>query len=214
MNAPDPIRAPQQKRSRETHERLLTATISVLNQFGLDGAVIPRIAETAKVSPASIYRRFANKDALLRAAILHALAQSNAANQRQLKTLLLRETLDATATRLMGMFFQQYRQHPQLMRAFARFLESDSDQAFVREALAIMAANLEVVAQVLLSHHEEIVHPDPKRALRIAMLTALTAIEAIAFKPTSLWQVLQPMSDDELGDELARGFVAYLKTSP
>lgn len=212
MKASRPSRAPQQQRSRETVARLLSATVRIIDEFGLEGAVIPRIAAAAKVSPASVYRRFADKDALLRAAFLHALRQSNEANQRHLAGLLLRDTLLETTKCLMILLFEQYRGHPQLVRALSRFVDANLDQEFIRDAQSIMAENLNDVLKILLAHRDEIAHPIPERALQIAILTALSAIEEFALEPTSLWHVLQPLSDEELANQLAHGCVAYLRT--
>src|SRR4051812_29090069 len=61
---------PQQARSRESLKRLMKATVEVLEQKGLAGATIPRIATRAGLSPGSVYRRFPDKDALLRGVML------------------------------------------------------------------------------------------------------------------------------------------------
>src|SRR5271165_2982790 len=58
--------APQQDRSRESLRRLLQAATEVLEEKGLEGATIPRIAARAGLSPGAVYRRFRDKDALLR----------------------------------------------------------------------------------------------------------------------------------------------------
>src|ERR1041385_8852367 len=58
--------AHQQTRSKETAVRLLQAAESVLEKHGVEGASVPEIARRAGVSPASIYRRFVDKDGLLR----------------------------------------------------------------------------------------------------------------------------------------------------
>src|SRR3954463_12347129 len=55
-----------QERSRQTAARLLQAAEAVLEKRGLKGASVPEIARRAGVSPASIYRRFVDKDGLLR----------------------------------------------------------------------------------------------------------------------------------------------------
>lgn len=211
MPTADTSLAPQQKRSRETVERLLSAAVQLLDEFGLEGAVIPRIALAAKVSPASVYRRFVDKDALLRAAFLHMLQQSREANQKGLAKLLLRSNLTDTTQRLMALSFAQYRQHPNLLRALSRFMDTDSDQEFIAEVRAIVTANLKTIIDILLAHRDEIAHPLPKRALQIAVITAWSAIEGIALEPTSLWHVVQPLTDKKLANELARGFVAYLR---
>src|SRR3954465_4640291 len=55
-----------QERSRLTAARLLEAAEVVLEKRGLKGASVPEIARRAGVSPASVYRRFVDKDGLLR----------------------------------------------------------------------------------------------------------------------------------------------------
>src|ERR1700758_2683310 len=99
MTATSPPPAPRQARSRATADRLLEATFALLSESGLEGAVIPRIAERAGVSAANIYRRFADKDALVRATILQALRASQAANEATLARMLVRATLAASARR-------------------------------------------------------------------------------------------------------------------
>ena len=58
---------PRQARSRETLRRLLDAAEAVMLTHGPEGATLPRIAKQARVSPATVYRRFLDKDALMRA---------------------------------------------------------------------------------------------------------------------------------------------------
>src|SRR5256885_10292037 len=65
--------APQQSRSRESLERLLRAATGVLREQGLEGATIPRIAARAGLSPGAVYRRFPDKDALLRKGVVATL---------------------------------------------------------------------------------------------------------------------------------------------
>jgi AcrR family transcriptional regulator len=67
---------PQQQRSRETLARLITATLATLEEHGLEGATIARIAGVAKIAPASVYRRFRDRNALYRLALLDMLEGS------------------------------------------------------------------------------------------------------------------------------------------
>lgn len=202
---------PQQSRSRETLQRLLNATARLLDQHGLDGALIPRIAELAKVAPASVYRRFADKDALLRATLLHVLRTSQEANHKNLPSLILGRTLEDTAARFVSLLFKQYREHPHLMRAVVRFLDTDTDAAFASEARSLLAQNVRSIAEIVLTHRSRIRHPDPERAVSIAILAAGSSIEVIALEPTSLWHTVLPSSDQEYAAEITASFVAYLR---
>ncbi len=206
MEEPKTLHPPLQRRSRETLESLLNATIRILDEDGLDAATIPRIAGLAGVAPASVYRRFVSKDALIRAALLSMLRRSRS----EMFVVAAGETLPDTALRLMRLLFQQYRQHPRLMRALSRYLDSDQDAGFAAEARAVVAANLALLVEPLLAHRGRIGHADPHEALRFALLQALTSIEAIALEPYSLWHIALDASDEELAGRFAEAFVAYL----
>ena len=58
---------PRQARSRETLRGGLDAAEAVMLKHGVEGTTLPRIARHARVAPATVYRRFRNKDALMRA---------------------------------------------------------------------------------------------------------------------------------------------------
>ncbi|MFC4526579.1 TetR family transcriptional regulator [Dyella halodurans] len=205
-------REPKQQRSRETLERLLRATIKVLDEEGLDGAVVPKIAAMAEVAPASIYRRFVDKDALLKAAFMHMLRISNKANRSRLKKALLRDTLEATAERLMALLHDQYRRFPTLFRALSRFMDGEADSEFGREARSHVAENVNLVVDVLMAFSSEIKHGSPRRSLQFAVLSAVSSMEVHTLEPASLWHAVLPLSHKELKAELARGFVAYLRS--
>lgn len=212
MNIEKSSREPRQERSRATVERLLNATIELLDQSGLEGAVIPRIAVAAGMAPANVYRRFADKNALLRAAFLHALTQGNQTSHQLLEAQLLGESLTATAKKLMNMLFEQYRQHPRFLRALSRFIDADSDQEFVHKARATIGANVDLVVNVLLAHRNEILHKLAEPALRFAVLQATCSIEAFELDPHSIWHVEPSISREELTDRLVHSFVACLTT--
>src|SRR3546814_19848731 len=121
-----PDRPPQQERSRRTHARLLEATLKTLAEHGLDGATIPRIARVADVSPATVYRRFVDKQALLRAACLHMLERSNRANREHLGEKLGQGPLARAARGLIGLMFMQNHQHTKLIQAMENLRSDDT----------------------------------------------------------------------------------------
>jgi AcrR family transcriptional regulator len=197
MKTDESTLAPRQDRSRATVERLLNATIQLLDEAGLEGAVIPRIAVAAGMAPANVYRRFADKNALLRAAFLHALVQGNEVNRHVLGKQLRGDTLAEAASNLVALLIDQYRQHPHFLRALSRFIEGDSDQAFVQQARALIGENVDLVVAVLLAHRNDIRHAAAEPALRFAVRNASCSIEAYALDPQSIWHVEPSISLDD-----------------
>lgn len=57
-------RVPAQRRSQELVDSILTATSIVVDQSGIDGATVDKIATKAGVSVGSIYQYFSNKTAI------------------------------------------------------------------------------------------------------------------------------------------------------
>ena len=71
MNGTDPTspsRAAQQERSHLTVRRILDATLALLERDGVEGVTTNHIAAEAGLSPASLYRFFPNKQAVIYAA--------------------------------------------------------------------------------------------------------------------------------------------------
>jgi AcrR family transcriptional regulator len=202
---------PQQERSRATADRLISATIQILDEHGLEGAVIPKIADKAGVAHGSVYRRFPDKHALLRAACLHVLQRSNQGNRTLLKAALLRPSLEETVGCFIGLLFLQYRSHPKLLQALEQFVTKDDNAHFTSEARRLLGANVDETASVFLTFQREIDHADPRLALRFAILNAATSIRTIVFEPGSLWHELFPDAEDALVIELVRTFISYLR---
>lgn len=204
---------PRQQRSRDTHARLMKAAVEVLNAHGLDGATIPRIAKVAGLSPASVYRRFRDKDALLRTVFLEIIQGSG----RQTRERVRREafadpTLDGIASELIRMLIRQHREYGGVLRALMRFAEHDEELRTL--GLAATAENFGVAVDMLAGFSGEIHHPEPRRAITFALLSVGTCIEARILEPMTLWNELYAASDDELCADLAEMLLAYLRYPP
>jgi AcrR family transcriptional regulator len=206
--------APQQERSRKTLHLLLQATVTILNKEGLEACTLPRVAAAAGVSPATVYRRFEDKDALLRAAFLNILQESNRHNKTVMKQVLLRPTLEETSERIIAAFLRQYRAHPRLLRALSQFMTKYADTEFTKETNRLISANLRLVVSVLLHHRDSIRHSNPQRAALFALLSALSTIEMAVLMPQSLWQTALPLSDKLFCAEVTRSLIAYLRSKP
>lgn len=205
--------APRQARSRATAERLLLATAQILEERGLDGALIPAIAAAAKVAPASVYRRFADKDDLLRSVFLWILHKGVHGNPESTREVLLRDTLTKTARRIVHFTFEQYRQYPGLTRALVRFLETDTDVRFVAEARGILSSNIEFVVDVLLEHRQEFASGIARKDVRFAVFNCGCSAYDYMLNPHSLWHdARSPFTEAELARVLTRNLIAFLAT--
>jgi AcrR family transcriptional regulator len=204
-------RPPQQARSIRTEERLLTATIGVIEAKGLAGATIPEIAAAAGVATGSIYRRFTDKEALIRAAFLRLLERSQEANRAALTPerfagMSLEEALHVVTRGLV----RQYRAHTSVLKALQQFLDNRSDAVFQERAVTLTAGNLQRLVEALLAHRGRIASPDPERAITFALLSAITVIEIHTLRAPALWRRMLDLDDAELAVEAARTMAAYL----
>ncbi len=204
-------RAPQQARSRQTMARLLTATLAVIEAKGLAGVTVPEIAATSGLSTGSVYRRFADKDDLIRTAFLQLLEASQEANQAHLPPdrfagISLDEALHALGRALVA----QYRGRTSLLKALDQFLELQTDEAFQARAMDLIEANMRRLVETLLPFRKEIAAADPDRAITFALLNAATLIEVHKLHTPLLWRRMLPLDDDALAVEAARTMAAYL----
>ena len=202
---------PQQARSRRMMERLLAATLRVIEEKGLAGVTIPEIAAAAGASTGSVYRRFTDKDALIRTAFVRLLEASQEANRAGLppdrfQGRDLDEALQAVARALVA----QYRGRAPLLKALDQFLEIQTDEAFRERAMGLIEANLRRLVEALLPFRARIAAEDPERAITFALLSATTVIEVNKLHAPLLWRRMMPLDDDALATEAAKAMAAYL----
>ena len=199
---------PQQQRSRETSARLIASTLKALEKYGLQGATIPRIAEMAGTAPASVYRRFRDRNALYRVALLDEMERlvladrpkdtSGAQTLEDLGHLIVKETL------------QQYRLRPGFMLALTRFVETDTDEEFRKRAMQSITSGYEHLAGLVVAHRARIQHTHPRKAALFALLTMATLIEVRERSEVSVWKELSRATDNQFIAEVTRNFLGYL----
>lgn len=207
-------RKPQQERSRRTEDALRTACVRVLERDGLEGCSVPRVAAEAKLAPATLYRRFVDKDALLRSVFLQVLETNQHDTREAAERTWLRPTLAETAERVVMGTLAQYRAHPKLLQALAQFTSRSPRREFAQEANRLIAANRKAAAGALLRHRDRIRHEDPERATLFAVLIMTSAVEACVLDPDSPWNTALPLSDKAMVAEHTRAMVAYLRRKP
>ena len=72
----EPVKEPARRpggRTARVRAQVMTATIDILLEEGLDGATVPAIAERSGVSHVSIYRKWKDRGSLIREALLAAI---------------------------------------------------------------------------------------------------------------------------------------------
>ena len=220
MNEPAaPLRPPRQDRSRRTLERLLDSTEALLEERPFEDISVDAIVRRAKTSVGAFYARFRDKDALLPA--LYARYDRWIGNEAQI----LRETrpwesvgssgssstpLANVVAWLVGEMITLFRERRHLMKAVvlhARIrpekIDKDTRERRTRE--------MAFLREALLSCRDEIGHPDPERAVDLAVFFAAAAIRDAVLFNDAPHAASTGLSDDEVEREIARQMLTYLQ---
>jgi len=202
-----------QARSRESLARLLKAAAEVLDKGGLEGATIPRIAARAGLSPGTVYRRFPDKDALLREVCLRLLEN----NYQGTKKLLASEqwknmSLVEMSRTVIAITLKGHHSHRGLLRAYLLFTLQHPDTAFIRRCEQLEWKTLQDVGELLLTRRSEIHHPAPESAVKLALLMVGIVALGIFILPQHAndYDRFLPDVEAQLQRELPRMFLRYL----
>ena len=203
-----------QARSRRTLGRLLRATVEVLDRHGLEGATIPRIAAKAGLTPGAVYRRFPDKQALLREAWLRVLRE-NARQSAELLTLQQWKVtpLAALVRHIVEVTLLGHARHRGLLRALMIYSLEHADTAFLRESAELQSAVFRTVTDVLLARRDEIGHPHPESAVPFALLMVGVAAKGVLTLPRDPKRLLRMVPDVEarIQRELPEMVLRYLQ---
>ena len=183
-------RLPKQERSRHTLHRLLSATEALLEHGGLEAATVPAIAKAAGLSVGVVYRRFPDKDMLLREVYGRFFESLTRPESGPAK---IQEVIAATAA--------TYRRKRGLVRALILYARTHPDPEFRDVARRLHRATLHRLKAMLLSRADEIRHPNPEAAIDFA-LAALTSVLQNA--------ALEEHWPQRLDEELVRLIFRYL----
>lgn len=198
----------KQARSRLTLHRLLSAAEALLEHGGLEAATVPAIAETAGVSVGVVYRRFPDKDALLRAVYERFFSLYGEQNRQQLQSLAMIDLpLPKIARAVVGGMTRGYRQRHGLLRALIRYARTHPDPEFRAAAKKMNRDALRAVTFLLMRHRDQMAHPDPETAIELGLLAIAATLQNILLEEETLHGVAEP---DHLDEEMVRLFFGYL----
>jgi AcrR family transcriptional regulator len=203
---------PVQKRSRKTLERLLDAAEFILARHGLQGATLPRIAARARLSPASVYRRFRDKDALVAAVFERLAKRSSAESAAAVNPEAVRHLgLKQFSSNIIAGMIRSYRADAGLSRAALQYAEQHWNADSVRYSRDSEARSFQQMVETFLIWRDQITHPQPELAIRFAfVMVALALRELILFDRAYLFEPILPIDDELLASELTRVFLQYL----
>jgi AcrR family transcriptional regulator len=205
-----PVRPPKQKRSQESLERVLEASIGLLEDRGFDAFTVQEVSQRAEVSVGAIYARFGSKENLLRAVHRHSMEALQEAQTEAVAALdgrPAREVIVEAVRTIAGIF----RGNEPLLRAFMHLGAVDEEiSRRGSEASTDLAKQFEAT---ILGHGDEIAHPSPETAVDVAFRMAYcTFARQVMYGPT--FESNRPIGWDELVDEVGNACAAYLLAKP
>src|SRR5581483_7411951 len=198
-----------QERSQATTESLLEATEALLAEGGADAATLRAIADRAGVSLGIVYRRFPDKDAILRAVYTRFFSSIAATNERALSSARFqRASCEEVARTLVKGIAEGYRRHTALLRALILYARSHPSSDFRERAAEHNARAFQVLQRIFDAHRTQVTHPHPEIAIPFAISAAASLLQVrILFDDTPPEPAL---SFAALVDEATRLVVGYL----
>ncbi len=166
--------APKQDRSKRTLDRIVRASIEILEEEGSAGLTVQAIVERAGASVGSFYARFAGKDDLLE--YLGERVWREAADRWD-RTLGEEDRsgldLPAVVRASVRLIDRSARSRAAILRALGR-LSGTGESAFT----AFQEHVLEGLARILVERADEFSHPDPELAAHIGLRAVLGVLSA------------------------------------
>lgn len=203
---------PQQARSQQSLRRMLDAAELVIAKYGVEGATLPRIAKQARVAPTNVYRRFRNKEALVRAVFHRLTDRSSAEADAKFDPELVRSLglVQFSQNVIVGMI-EGYRANAALSRAAVQYSQKHWNLDFIQKARAAEARSFDRMVETFLIWRDQIKHPDPAYAVRFAFLMVSFALQGvILFNRAQMFTGILSLDDESLEKELPLVFLRYL----
>lgn len=169
-----PHNPPKQTRSRRTLERIVRASLDILERDGPEGLTVHAIVEGAGSSVGSFYARFSGKDELLD--YLGERIWREAA-QRWDAAVASRDWAEMQLTELVQGSVRILSETGRSRSTYLKALERATgtrDDAYT----AFQSHVLEGMANLLLVHEQEMDHPDPRLAVRLGLRAVLGVLDS------------------------------------
>ncbi len=204
-----PYKAPRQKRSRKSLERMLEAALQHIRSQGVESLTISGVVASVGLSVGAFYARFPDKTALLHAvqerfhAQLEPLIRAEMRREAESCT-----DLAAAVRAAFGVLIRRVTGERELSRAFMSL--SVFDPVMRAKGEAVNRERRDALAEILLRYRDEIGHPDPRLAIDVAYgIYAAVVRGRLVFG--SDHELYYGIATTQLYDELIRALTLYLK---
>jgi AcrR family transcriptional regulator len=204
-----PYRVPQQKRSKESLERLLDAAEDQIRAEGIESLTIATVVSRAGLSVGAFYARFPDRNALLHAVqgrfhdrvepiLLKRLVSEVTPKE------CLADAVEVAVDLLVGHVLGEQ----ELSRAF--MMSSVFDPVLRARGEQVNRARRDVLVSVLMAHRDEIRHDDPVLAIYMAYGMYAAGIRG-AFGFGFDHELYSTISNQTVVGELKQALTLYLK---
>ena len=199
-----------QDRSKLTRDRLLDAAEEILRSKGSEAATVPAIAERAQVAVGSVYRRFSNKDAVLRSVHERYFQRRLANNALALSPEAWQSyDLRQTVRKLVEGTVCGHVKDGDILRALMEYDERHPDEIFRRRAQSLRDDALRRASGIILQKRDEIQHSDPEGAVQFVLLSIALILRGILVQRIDTEFYMG--SPESLARQLTHMALAYLQ---
>ncbi len=206
------VQPAKQDRSRDTKDRILRAAEKLLRREAFEAVSVRRIIEEARTSIGSFYARFRDKNALLPVLYAEYEVQLEQRLNRLRKSTGNARSLEAAAGLIVEHFLVTYGEIPNLSRALYEYATRSPAAAESRNLAERRYRQYSFLLDALMSFRPEITHPDPSRAVELAMYFMVVVCRNRLLYPLAPQTRMVRISKRELKLELVRQLTGYLRS--
>lgn len=209
----EPLREPRQDRSRKTMLRLLEVTETLLQERPFEAISVQQIVRRAGTSVGAFYSRFRDKQALL-PSLYERYDQSIGIHMRELQEQRIWQgrELSEIATLLVQQLVNFFAKRLYLLRALTLYARTRPEEIGV-EMRARRQSQHSFLHEAFLNRRNEINHPDPERAVELALYFAASVCRDRILFADAPHSAATKISETELVQEVSRMLLGYLTHS-
>ena len=206
------VHEPQQQSSRDTQNRILAALEHLLEKHFFEQITTRQLAREAGVAPATLYRRFQDKNALLPALYERYDQQLSQwgkalwdADQRRRHT-----SVEERVTHVVREHVNFYRDNEPILRTVYLYLRLHPEIDLGELASGRQAGYLEILTPIFEAMGQQGQKLPGEARVKLFILILVTSVNERALFPTTTPARLLELSDEEFVRELSRNLVGYL----